>query len=623
MKALREAFSSALGRPWLAGAVLGALILVSWPRWMDSPLEDFWPDRLARGEAILHGLAIADEGGGLSWSMPLSSLAESLRHVHLPRPLRDESTRLIMAATLVALFCLGRLLGSCAGALLAVYLAVRWELVSFADAQEHVWYQLLVLMVALLLVRRARETATAWAAAGATAEGKAQGTDVAAGACLGLAAGASALVRSPIVLFPAVLAVYERFSAPKGARKGWRAPLLMALLPFLMLLPWTLMNWSVHKRFVPFEDHRALTLAIPAAMGLVMADGSFSGLVGAAGIEESQGTLAWAAAESLRHPLRYLGGYGARVLYFFRLHPFIILFAGLGLWLFRRREDHRQVGLLAAYLVGLHCALAVLPRYFAPVWPLLLALAVRPADLLLARLLPGWQPEGDAWSARAAQAAAWVFWVPVFGLALWALALSAAYPLRRSGSLESVERALEDHPEDAWLWSEAGRRRLSRGDAPGAVRDFARALSLDPRQDRRIDHAAALLSAGGRASDLIERMRLDDSWQASRGHILRMLSGLRRGRTESALSSLRQANRLRCGREPVRLETAREKEMAAALREGETDYAPQILSALDGWPERERKAMLERLRDPKGAGALLSGRDTAAFGGRLWEPRRR
>jgi hypothetical protein len=310
----------------------------------------------------------------------------------------------------------------------------------------------------------------------------------------GMLAGALAAnlaVISTLFLFGPVLALYDWVvgrGTPRLRAKAVSA-LVLCLAPLLFLAPWVFMNWRLHGSFTLFEPGRADSNVINGALGIVECP-AFDG-VPAAG----QGALGWAVLEVLRHPLRYLAACGRRLWFVASLQPLLFGAGLLALVVLRRREEHRALGVLVVYFVGIHCLMTVGADYFPPVWPVFLVLGASLAAHLL-RLPQDGPGEGFAKGLAAAGLAA------ALGLSAGALALAAAYPARSSRP-EALEIALQREPGQAWLWAERGARRLDTGEALAAAADYERALSLDPQRDYEI-RAAWAAAAGGRLDRPLE-----------------------------------------------------------------------------------------------------------------------
>ncbi|HBL16396.1 MAG: hypothetical protein A2X36_02700 [Elusimicrobia bacterium GWA2_69_24] len=563
-------------RNLLVGGALLILLLSAALRWLDGPQPTAWPERIARGEALLHGLPAPDSS--ISWAMPLSSAAEAVYHEHLSPRARTAAPLKVMGASLLLMFTLGALLHSPLCGLAAVWLGLRLNLLVFDDAQEHILFVCLVLLVANLLALRARRPGPRWSAA------------------LGAAVGVSLLVRSPLFLFPLLLIAHEwRRGSPKPAERSW---LPLWSVPLLFLLPWWFMNWRVHGLWVPFEQGRAVPSLLTAAMGFVSGP-SASDLTSVVGLSPGESPVRWALFEIASHPLRYGAGVLTRGVYAIAFHPILTLCA-LGAAFWRRNSRlHRQVALLTGYLLGIHCLFGVVERYFAPIWPLTAVLA---AGLLFPRRLPGDEP------GLALRTAPLILLLLLGGAALGALGLAAAYPFR----LSAPPRPFPAGTRDPWLWRTQGRTLLSRGEVGKGVQAYAQALSLDPRPDRFLDHAEALIVRGGRAADLALRSRVSDPASVSRSGILRTLSRLRRGELRAAGMEYAAALAIQDPCRLPRLRTPEERAFQEKVCTADDRLEDGFLAILESWPLPQKAEMLNGLSQLEGAPPGFALREAVA-----------
>lgn len=412
------------------------------------------------GEVLLHGV---NPGGSLypSFHMPLSSLlAARLFSRASPGPWREAA---ILAGLLgTAALCV--LSGSASAAVAAVLVLLAWpELWPRHHTYVEFFYALFVLQAALAL---------AWRAASPTP---------ARTFALAAAIGASLLFRSPLLLLPPLLAALEWFRPGERGRTRAVNALILLTAPYLPLLPWAAMNWVLHHQLSVFERGESLPNIVSASGGLVHYSEEFwRARVASEPALQSQHlprVLGWAFGEIARHPLRYAEGFAGRLAYALSLRPWLFALAAAGAWTNRREPAVRALALLCAYLLLIHCAIAVLPDYMVPLWPLLAALA---AMLFL-------PPAAAELSPRLASAArGWLL------LLLAASCLAAAEADGRAvryawlasrrppDSDVALAEALARAPDDAWLLYRRGWRRLQGGDRAGTAADWTRAAALRP-----------------------------------------------------------------------------------------------------------------------------------------------
>ncbi|MBI5210600.1 MAG: tetratricopeptide repeat protein [Elusimicrobia bacterium] len=535
---------------------------------------------VGRGEALIHGVPF----GGVSASMPLTVVANAALCNHAPAPAAWAVRLGAVALTLLLVFSLGSQLHSPLCGALAVFLAVRAYTWGF-DLDDRWLYTPLVLVVANLAAWRARSPTPGRSAA------------------LGLAVGVSLLAYSPLFLFPPLLGAWGFLGRPRG--QALRHLAVLVAVPLLLLLPWAAMNWRLHRQVVLLEHGRTALNVVTGALGIVPV--LPGGHLDLAGIAPGRSPLAWAAGEVGRHPARYAAACARRLVYAVRGQPLLFLLAFAALLMFRRREDHVQVALLAGYFVGIHCLMSVSQTHFQSIWFVLAALAASPVASLLARPAPSAAKRTPvlAWAALAAAAAACVV----------VLALVIAYPDRAGSRADPLDAACSEWPADPWLRAERGERLLRQGRLGGAVSDLSLALRLDAGQEQALRLAWALLVQGGRAGDLVEHLKWDDPLVVGRAYGLMTLSRLVRGREKEAGEAfglcVSALAKVMTPAEP--LETPYEREVVARLSSAEKSAVAVLRGLLSPWPAAERLAMVERLAKLPGVPGELAGEEADSF----------
>lgn len=509
-----------------------------------------------RGEALLHGVPRP----GIARAMPSYSVPNAVVCNHLPKSYSAAARFAVFLASGFLVFSLGALLysGLCGAGAAFLYAAAASSIAS----EERWLYTLAVLLSAYFLVRRARSPS------------------IGKSVWLGVSVGASLLLLSPLCLFPALLVVYEwardrrAGAARTRSSRAWDAA-ASCLVPFLVLLPWIVMNWRLSGRFVLFEDGRGDNNVILGAVGFVrtMGIGDTRKL---AGLAADQSVYLWAAAEILSRPLAFLSAVWQRAAYGASLHPLLALAAAASAWVWRKREDCRQLALLAAYYVAIHCLMPVQENYFVPAWPLFAVLA--------AGLLASWTRAASARLTAASAAGVFAIFAVMLAGHVRVLGLVSAYP-GRAGDPRALDRELAKSADDPWLWSERGLRLLREGRPEEAGRDLARALALAPGADAERNHAWALLARGGPAARIWERRGGGRMLMIAdiRERVLRAIYLALEGRRAEALAELEGARRYR-----------RSSEADANARLPASSPLPSlVLELITSWPEAKRPALIE------------------------------
>lgn len=474
------------------------------------------------GEVLLHGYAPA-RSPCPSLYMPVAGLTAARLLAH---PVSLPWREFALAAGLFSIAALCVLAGAPRAAVGAVFLLLAWpDLWPRHQSYVQFFYTLFVLPVAGALVWRQERPTPARTAV------------------LAMAVGASVLFRSPLAFLPPLIVAWDFYRRGKDRRLN--AALLLTV-PYLLLVPWAVMNRVVYGQWSLFERGESLPNIVTAALGRVFfVDQEWRAAVREHPMLQSQNLLLclrWAFEEIARHPLRYLQGAAGRLGYALSLKPGLFTAAAAGFWLHRAKPAVRVLGALCAYFLLLHCSIAVLENYFVPLWPLLACLAA----LLVC---PG------AWPTLAARPAAlargWLlFIVGVLALAgLEAQAHVARYAFlaheRTPGSERALEEALARDPGDGWLNYQDGWRRLRTGDAAGADSAWARAVVFSPANAHWALHLAWAAALTGRPEALLAWNVAPPPWstegQRADPDLLKAHSLLRAGREKPARERLAAA----------------------------------------------------------------------------------
>lgn len=489
--------------------LLSAAVVFVWVRWGGAP----WPvfaDSAARdpagyavqGELLVHRF---QSEAGLSY-LPLYGVVLSLAEHHPAAKAWAEPAYVGAAAAL--LLAGGVFLGSWPCALLSVVWLIRSRHdPGFFFASVQPLHGLLVLLFATLLLARARTRSTA------------------ATFLLGAAGGAALLCRSPLAFFPPVLALFEALVEPPP-RRGWtrRAAGWLAL-PYLFLIPWIAMNWSVRHRFVPLEYGEADCNLVTGALGIVgSVEGDWRSLANPPITGPGQAS-GWALREVARHPWRYVRGVGRRISWIVRRDPLLIALALFGFWRGRRSPEGRALAVLTFFFLGLHCLLSIQADYLVPAWPLLWLAAAR-------GLSPSPAAGSPAWARRMALAAAGVVLCAALAAAVYTMhALLSCARTVEPISLSAVDARLAGFPRDGWLWYQRGMLDMTSASSQ-AGEDFRKALAADPKPLYR----RGLELSGGPLPEIVEPGVAGADAALVRGFV-----ELREGRTKKGRDDVRAA----------------------------------------------------------------------------------
>ena len=416
---------------------------------------------------------------------------------------------------------------------------------------------------------------------------------------LGLGVGLSLLFRSVFAFLPPFLFLLECLRPRREPRRLFTQFLLLCVWPYVWLLPWIKMNWALHRRIVLFEHQGADMNIVAGVLGVVQGFSVYcKDFVGS-----SEGSvLMWGLREVAQHPARYAAGVLHRIAFAVSLHPWLFVAAVIGGWVYRKRPECRALLILGGYYLVLYCLLAVVPRYFEPLCPILSLLAAA----LPARLLEA-GPVGERGPASLLAAA-----VPVAGLAVllpFAVYAEAAVwsspvidPADAASRDAAVSAAILRSPSEPWPWGKRGEDLLHDGRLPGAADAFERALALAPG-----DPGYALQLAWVRSLQAAPRML--SAWaflpQESsptarnlnqKARLYLAASALRRGRlSEAKLHSRAFIDEHRAQMVLPGLETRRGSEVVDAIISSDAALKDMVVSLLRYRPVDERLALLETM----------------------------
>lgn len=553
------------------------------------------------GEALLHRIKprFSQEA---SIHMPLTSLwaTETCRHSG-PASFKLQLA-LSLAAPCLLVLILGSLLGSPWAAVLALALTVA---IGWGAGFTLQWiYSAFVLLVAAVLVWRA-QAPSLWKSL-----------------LLGLSIGASLLYRSPLVFFPPLLVLYEYFFHYRRSIKTyWKHALVLLLAPYLVLVPWILMNWADQRRFIPLENGESDCIVITGALGLVRSTlGDCRGLLTQEPPPRGKGGIVgWAIAQVIQHPLPYAKACLTRLTFVFNLQPQLFLAALAALWLLRKRKEVQLLAFFSLYFLMVHCLLAIQPHYFIPLWPLLAAIAALLLDEIFCRLKYSLQAPPRQIAAWSLQACLLLVACLCFKAYVHMLAYSLRAAQNRLRSDISLDESIQKAPRDAWLLSERGRREFERGKLKAALGDFSRALSLNPQYEHYLN-LARVLALNGKLGPLLMEPSFPemDAYPHHNAllHLLRALVQLERGNEISAQKEFLLAHNVLAPRPPggqIGTSAPEKKVMTAMASASKEHFNALLQESLISFPPHQRQKFLKKLlsRQPENGHLLVLSAETA------------
>ena len=296
-------------------------------------------DRPELGSFLLAGLPTADIG----LNLPLFGAAAALARAAGA----EQALLLAVRFGLFGLvFAAGCLLRNRRAGLAAMLAAGALELSgAFAYDAEQSFYSFFLLLTLCALLLRSREDTYGSAA------------------LAGLAIGASLLVRSPLLLFPPLAALWALLRRGGLRATSVKKTLLFLAASYALLLPWGAMNYRLSGEFLLADPGRAAANLITAAKGAVYTmNGDPYRLAGLAPGDSAAIFYLRAAAES---PALFALGVLKRFWAILLFHPLLLLLlaaaAALGRW-----RDRFAVFGLPLYFILIHSFLSVESRYFYP-----------------------------------------------------------------------------------------------------------------------------------------------------------------------------------------------------------------------------------------------------------------
>ena len=319
----------------------------------ETPLGSLW--NVKNNAVLVDMLADAD----ISWAMPQMSFVYFAVE-RLPFGMEFFPLALFCAVMALLLLGTGIALRSLWTGLLAPVLFFLFLLFPVPGVEvnahsyvESMCYAVAVMLVGYALVLRARLPKRSLL------------MELVLASCIGF----SFMIKSPLALLPPFLAVYDLWNGKlRNGETSWKLLLAGCIFPYLFLLPWMYMNYAFNGHLLFFENGRASQNIISGVMGIVY---TMEGAQTVAEFTPGSSVLLWAAKTVLSHPLAYLASLLQRIYLAFSWYPLLSSVFIAALFRFRRDAKIQAMGCLALYFVLMHSMLSTDPRYFYPLWPVL------------------------------------------------------------------------------------------------------------------------------------------------------------------------------------------------------------------------------------------------------------
>ena len=315
--------------------------------------------------------------------------------------------------------------------------------------------------------------------------------------------GVSFMIKSPLVLLPPALAAYDLLSGKlKRGATSWKLLLLLTVAPYILLLPWVVMNAQVFHKLILFEGGRANQNIITGALGVIH---TVEGAYPLTGLAPGDSVMLWAVQTIAAHPLVYAASVLHRILLMFTWHPWLSIAFLAGLLRSRRDEKFHALGLFAAYFVFIHALLSIEFRYIFPLWPCAALGAAAMFDFSKDASGPGrrtsWQ-----WGIFAC-----VFSLFLLGYGACVLQLGR-YIRGGASSAEMIENpaGLERLTGNSWALSSMARYAISNGNVAAGLRLSRQALLSATPSVGAFAYAQARLSAGRSIDDMFRQKLLEE-----------------------------------------------------------------------------------------------------------------
>lgn len=302
---------------------------------------------------------------------------------------------------------------------------------------------------------------------------------------IGIATALTLTVKCVLLPFPVV---YLLATAGGSLRRDfWRRALSLLGPSVLMIVLWGAANFPEWHSFVFLDSARGANNLIGGSMGVggtyLMGD-----MKALAGIDASANVMPWVIKNIISHPLIYGWGVIKRLALVLSLQPVLLMCAVAGLWINRRRENIMLLALLCGFFLFTHCLMAIAPRFFTPLWFLLLPLAAGLVSFSKTGLeVPRKNPE----AATVAFGASAAILCLLVGISIF---FTLRHPFFRARSIEEYKLVTDRNPDNAWLLEQYGNMSLENGDMDSALDALSRAYGLD--RSSLSGYASALFISG-------------------------------------------------------------------------------------------------------------------------------
>jgi hypothetical protein len=331
---------------------------------------------------------------------------------------------ILSLAGYLLVFCVGCLLrGYWAGVLSLAVAGALGAAGTFSYDEEQSFYAFSLLLVLSLLILKRRDNT------------------LKNSLLCGLALGASMLVRTPLVLFPPAVVLFDWFYSRDRSRAFILRSLALLAASYILLISWAFLGYSISGKFSLVDDRRAACNLITGAKGSIYTmEGDSRKL---AGLGEDDSAFGFFAREVLRAPGPYALSVLRRLWHIFLFYPLLFGLFIIALAASRERDKLRIFG-MPLYFILIHSALSIEGRYFYPMLYVLPPLIIgsfwpKPAD----QEAPGRCPAAE----KIIAAAFWLFFPAVLAVEV----LIAVYPYRAARNLndrEYLALAQERFPND-------------------------------------------------------------------------------------------------------------------------------------------------------------------------------